>query len=33
MVKGDINGDSVADLVIAVTANAGHVLSMGDFWL
>jgi serralysin len=33
LIEADVNGDSVADLVIAVTTAAGHQLSAGDFWL
>jgi serralysin len=30
-IEGDTNGDKVADLVIAVTAENGHIIAAGDF--
>ncbi|MFN3944540.1 MAG: calcium-binding protein [Allosphingosinicella sp.] len=31
-VEGDVNGDGLADLVIAVTTVGGHALAAADFW-
>jgi hypothetical protein len=31
LIEGDINGDGVADLVIAVAAQPGHDLTAADF--
>ncbi|MBV8686607.1 MAG: calcium-binding protein [Alphaproteobacteria bacterium] len=32
-VQGDTNGDGVADLVISVTVNDGHLINTSDFYL
>jgi Ca2+-binding RTX toxin-like protein len=32
-VQADINGDTVADLVIGVTVADGHLLTSADFWV
>jgi Ca2+-binding RTX toxin-like protein len=33
LIEGDVNGDKVADLVIAVTATGGHLMAATDFLL
>jgi Ca2+-binding RTX toxin-like protein len=32
LLEADVNGDSIADLVISVTTTNGHALAAGDIW-